>query len=153
MEAKIYLNGSSTSKITISPNFSKNSTQSVVVSVIPTAAPIQATNGNLKLLPSVRDCEKVTSDMNSVESSKPKVVPARLTSKPTVPKQQSVPTSCLLDHTRNQGWRRKRQKEGCCIFSSSRTHTSFTIATFSICLGQCKHIQGKPKLASRPKRL
>ncbi|KAM3173625.1 hypothetical protein ACTXT7_012151 [Hymenolepis weldensis] len=87
----------------LSSNSSRNSTESPVVSVSPnvppTAALVQATNGNMKLLPSVRDCEKVTSDMNSIESSKPKVVPARLTSEPTVPKQQSVPTSCLLDHT------------------------------------------------------
>ncbi|VUZ55711.1 unnamed protein product [Hymenolepis diminuta] len=57
--------------------------------VLPIAFRVQAANDNMKLHPSVRDYVKVTNLTDSMDSSMPKIAPARLVSKPTVPKQQS----------------------------------------------------------------
>ncbi|VUZ41687.1 unnamed protein product [Hymenolepis diminuta] len=61
-----------------------------------------------------------------MESSMPRVVPAQLVSEPTVPKQQSVPKSCVCYHRANQICCLNRQKEGCCTFASTRTPKSST---------------------------
>ncbi|VUZ52217.1 unnamed protein product [Hymenolepis diminuta] len=58
--------------------------------------------------PSARDEVKVA---NLRHSPMPKALPAQLTSGPTVPEQQSVPKSSLLDHKTNQICRLRRQKK------------------------------------------
>ncbi|VUZ52209.1 unnamed protein product [Hymenolepis diminuta] len=55
----------------------------------------------MKLHPLVGDSVKVGNPTHSTESSKPKFVPVRLVSEPTVPNKQSVPKFCELDHQTN----------------------------------------------------
>ncbi|VUZ56718.1 unnamed protein product [Hymenolepis diminuta] len=68
--------------------------------------------------------------MQSMESLMPQVIPLRFVTKSTVPMQQSVPTSCLLDHQKNQIYHLKGQKEGCCTFASARTQIPFAMIKF-----------------------
>ncbi|VUZ57755.1 unnamed protein product [Hymenolepis diminuta] len=67
---------------------------------------------------SVRDSGKV------IDITQTKVVPVRLVSEPSVPKPQSVSTSCLFDYQTNKKCCLKEHKEGCCTFASSRIHES-----------------------------
>ncbi|KAM3180084.1 hypothetical protein ACTXT7_016997 [Hymenolepis weldensis] len=88
-----------------------------------------------------------------MEYSMTKVVRARLLSESTVPKQQSVPKSCPLDHQTNQICYLNEDKEDCCTLAFSRTHESPTKIKSSKFLGQCNRIRAKLKLVFCPKRL
>ncbi|KAM3183115.1 hypothetical protein ACTXT7_011003 [Hymenolepis weldensis] len=80
--------------------------------VLPIATLVQASNGNLKLHPSVRDFVKVTGLMHSMGSCMPKIILAQRVSKPTVSKQQSVSKSHPPDHQTNQICYLNEDKEG-----------------------------------------
>ncbi|KAM3177779.1 hypothetical protein ACTXT7_003891 [Hymenolepis weldensis] len=56
----------------------------------------------------------------------PASFPHDLSPSPPVPKQQSVPTFCLLDNKTNEICHLKRQKECYCTLASSRVHESPT---------------------------
>ncbi|VUZ42595.1 unnamed protein product, partial [Hymenolepis diminuta] len=99
---KLSPNVSNTFKTTISLNSSKNSTQSVIVPVSPKMLLVQATNGDMRSYPSVKNSVKVINLTLSMKLFMPKVIPARLVSKPTLPKQQSILKFCLLDHQKYQ---------------------------------------------------
>ncbi|KAM3171847.1 hypothetical protein ACTXT7_015777 [Hymenolepis weldensis] len=59
---------------------------------------IHAANDEMKVHPSIRDSVNLVNLAHSMESSMPKVVSSRRVTEPTMPTQQSVPKSCLLDH-------------------------------------------------------
>ncbi|VUZ43315.1 unnamed protein product, partial [Hymenolepis diminuta] len=105
---------------TVSHISDENRPQSPVIPLPPivlsTATPVKAANGNMKLHPKVRNSAKVTNLTHPRKSSMPKVVPARHISDPTVPRQQFILKSFLLDHQTNQICHLKRHKKGCCIF-------------------------------------
>ncbi|KAM3186658.1 hypothetical protein ACTXT7_003864 [Hymenolepis weldensis] len=75
--------------------------------------------------------------MQFMESPMPQVIPVRLFTKSTVSKQQSVPTSCLLDHQTNQIYHLKGQKKGCCTSASTRAYTAFAMIKSSKFISQC----------------
>ncbi|KAM3172230.1 hypothetical protein ACTXT7_014974 [Hymenolepis weldensis] len=135
---------------TVSPHSSKNSTQLPVApaspKMLPTTTPVEAANDDMKLYPSVRDNAKATNFTHSMESFMPKNIPGRLASEPTVPKQQSVPNSCLQIKYAGSG------QKGCHTFSSSKTHTSSNKIKCLKFLGQSNHIRAKPKLVFPPKQ-
>ncbi|KAM3170981.1 hypothetical protein ACTXT7_017530, partial [Hymenolepis weldensis] len=151
------LSASKISTAAVSSNSPNNSTQCPVVpvplKVLPNAILVQAVSEDVKLLPSVRDSVKVASLKHSMESSISEVVPARPVSEPTVPKQQPVPTTYLLDHQTNQIFRLKGHKESYCTFASFRTDESSTKTKSIQYIGHCNHIRVKSKLVLRPKRL
>lgn len=159
-EHTVYLSSNiyNTSAITFSLNSSSNSAQSPLVPVSPKpkvlaiATLVQATNDDMKLHSSVRESVKVKNLTHSIESAMPKVVSAYLISEPTLPKQQSLPKPCLLDHQTNHTCRLNGHKEGFCTLHSFRTHGLFTLIKFQNCLDQCSQIQTKPKLDCRPIR-
>ncbi|VUZ39287.1 unnamed protein product [Hymenolepis diminuta] len=120
--------------------------------VFSTAIPVKVANNEMKLCPSVRDTVKVTNLAHSTESFIPNVIPARFVSKPTMPNQQSVPTSCTLDHQTSKISRLAEQREDCCTFASPKTLKSSTKIKSPKCHGQCKRIRAKLILVCRPKR-
>ncbi|KAM3183376.1 hypothetical protein ACTXT7_010482 [Hymenolepis weldensis] len=99
-EAEMSLDASNTSTTTVSLNYSKNSIQSPVVPVSPkvlsTSILVQAAIFNMKLLPLVRDSVKVTHLTHFMVMSAPKVFPARLFYRPTMPKQQTHTSSTMI---------------------------------------------------------
>ncbi|KAM3181714.1 hypothetical protein ACTXT7_013825 [Hymenolepis weldensis] len=88
-------------------------------------AQIAGVTDDMKLHPSVEDSVKVGNLTHSLESPKPKFVPTRPVSRPTVLKQQDI-------------------RE---LYPASSTKIKPPK-----CFGQCNHIQTKPKLVFRPKR-
>ncbi|VDL64865.1 unnamed protein product [Hymenolepis diminuta] len=61
---------------------------------------------------------------HSMESSMPKVIPALLVSEHTMPKEQLVLESCLLDHQTSQVCHLKVHLDGYRIFGPSRAPKS-----------------------------
>ncbi|KAM3180136.1 hypothetical protein ACTXT7_016895, partial [Hymenolepis weldensis] len=109
-----------------------------------------ALNDDMKLRPSVRD--SIPNPTHSMKSSISEIIPARLLCELTVPKQQSIPKSCLLNHQTNQMCHLNAHKEDCYTLAPSITHDSSTINKSAKCLGQCDHIRAKPMPVYRPKR-
>ncbi|KAM3181898.1 hypothetical protein ACTXT7_013451 [Hymenolepis weldensis] len=69
-------------------------------------------NDKMKLHSSIKASVKATNLKHSMESFVPIFVPVQLVSVPTMPRQQSIPESCLLDYQINQICCLKGQKEG-----------------------------------------
>ncbi|VUZ53735.1 unnamed protein product, partial [Hymenolepis diminuta] len=139
----------------ITSTATENCSPSLVVPLSPnvfsTATLVQAPNDDMKLHSSVRD--SMPNLKHSMESFILKITSARLLREPTVPNQQSVPNSCLLNHQTNQICRLNAHKEGCyTLASSSMTHESSTMNKSAKCLGQCDHIRAKPMPVCRSKR-
>lgn len=79
--------------------------------------PAQAAADDMELHPTFKDSLISANLTHPMEFFIPKVVPARLTSELTIPKNQSVPKFWLLDRKTNQISLLKSHKEGCCKFN------------------------------------